>query len=101
MGPSSDADWSHIWKAEVPPKVKHFFWQLASGSLPTRGALCERHCSENDSRLVCNSNSEFAIHALFMCHGVRQIWESLAGYWIDVNEEDGVWNGVMKIWRDQ
>ena len=40
MSTSSVADgnrkiWELVWKSDVPPKVQHFAWRLATDSLPT------------------------------------------------------------------
>ncbi|XVE66298.1 hypothetical protein DITRI_Ditri08aG0069500 [Diplodiscus trichospermus] len=34
-----DGNWQHIWNLKVPPKVRHFMWQVGRNCLPTRDNL--------------------------------------------------------------
>jgi hypothetical protein len=36
-------NWTHLWQAKVPAKVKTFLWRLARHSLPTADFLNHRH----------------------------------------------------------
>ncbi|XP_021721052.1 uncharacterized protein LOC110688593 [Chenopodium quinoa] len=79
LGKGGDFDtfhqaWVEIWKAEVSPKVKHFFWRLCSGTLPTRSLLLHRHMIEDDSCPWCGDATETVEHALVGCSRVRDLW---------------------------
>ncbi|XP_031103169.1 uncharacterized protein LOC116006813 [Ipomoea triloba] len=40
--------WTKAWKFMLPPKIKTFFWQLCSDSLPTHDRLRSRHINVPD-----------------------------------------------------
>jgi hypothetical protein len=42
-GSSDDKDWKILWKFEVPPKVRVFWWRVLHGFLPARQVLYRRH----------------------------------------------------------
>ncbi|XP_010480487.1 PREDICTED: uncharacterized protein LOC104759235 [Camelina sativa] len=73
-GPTCMALRAHSWKLDVPPKIQHFFWQVASGSLPVlerlvhRGVRCDPLCKR------CESAPETINHALFECPRSRDVW---------------------------
>ncbi|XP_010451528.1 PREDICTED: uncharacterized protein LOC104733662 [Camelina sativa] len=73
-GPSCMALRAQSWKLDVPPKVQHFIWQIASGTLPVlerlayRGVRCDTLCKR------CESASETINHALFECPRLRDVW---------------------------
>ena len=66
--------WIMLWKVEASPKVRLFLWRLCTGSLPTRSLLVYRHMIENASCPWCGEE-ETDVHAIFLCHRVRELWE--------------------------
>ena len=40
---SSDGLWKVLWKIEVPPKVRVFWWRVVHGFLPAKGVLFRKH----------------------------------------------------------
>ncbi|XP_010463319.1 PREDICTED: uncharacterized protein LOC104743986 [Camelina sativa] len=74
-GPKCTELRGQVWKLEVPLKVQHFFWQIASGSLLVmeqlahRGVRCDSLCKR------CESAVETINHALFECPRSHRIWE--------------------------
>ncbi|XP_010451584.1 PREDICTED: uncharacterized protein LOC104733725 [Camelina sativa] len=74
-GPTCTALRAQSWELDVPPKIPHFFWQIASGTLPVlerlahRGIRCDTRCKR------CDLTAETINHALFECPRSRQIWE--------------------------
>ncbi|XP_010513364.1 PREDICTED: uncharacterized protein LOC104789345 [Camelina sativa] len=74
-GPTCTALRAQSWELDVPPKIQHFFWQIASGTLPVlerlahRGIRCDTRCKR------CDLTAETINHALFECPRSRQIWE--------------------------
>lgn len=43
QGTSSDDSWKRIWKLDVPPKVKVFWWRVIHEFLPAKHVLHKRH----------------------------------------------------------
>ncbi|XP_010462868.1 PREDICTED: uncharacterized protein LOC109125019 [Camelina sativa] len=74
-GPTCMALRAQVWKLDVPPKVQHFFWQIASGTLPVlerlayRGIRCDTLCKR------CGAAPETINHALFECPRSLDVWE--------------------------
>ncbi|XP_010469706.1 PREDICTED: uncharacterized protein LOC104749719 [Camelina sativa] len=77
VGPNVSALKAKAWELPVPPKIKHFFWQIASGSLPvtvrlaSRGVNCDTICKR------CDLEEESINHTLFECPHSRQVWERI------------------------
>ncbi|XP_010474028.1 PREDICTED: uncharacterized protein LOC104753477 [Camelina sativa] len=75
FGPSCMSLRAQSWKLDVPTKIQHFFWKIASGTLPVlerlacRGVRCDALCKR------CDSETETINHALFDCPRSRCIWE--------------------------
>ena len=65
MGPDTKALLAHSWKLKCSQKLKHFVWQIISGSLPitknlrSRGIKCDMQCQ------MCEDDEEFVNHVLF------------------------------------
>ncbi|KAK2388665.1 Ribonuclease H superfamily protein [Trifolium repens] len=66
--PTSQGQWSNIWKIQAPPKAKHLLWRICKGCIPTWSRLqarcvpcplncpiCE-HCTEDDWHIFFNCN---------------------------------------------
>lgn len=68
--------WNGIWKLKVPNKVKHFMWQAANESLPTKCNLYARHVLLESSCGLCEEFPEDVIHCLWLCDHVKCIWLS-------------------------
>lgn len=43
VGTSGDDTWRRIWKLDVPPKVKVFWWRVIHEFLPAKQVLHRRH----------------------------------------------------------
>ena len=62
------------WTLKGPPKLRHFVWQILSGTLPvlknlkTRGIDCDLRCS------MCGADEESTNHVLFECPTALQTW---------------------------
>ncbi|XP_010481142.1 PREDICTED: uncharacterized protein LOC104759979 [Camelina sativa] len=75
IGPTFTALMAQVWKLQVPPKIQHFFWQIASDTLPVlerlayRGVRCDPLC------MRCGLAMETINHAFFECSRSRQIWD--------------------------
>ncbi|XP_019092307.1 PREDICTED: uncharacterized protein LOC109129123 [Camelina sativa] len=107
IGPTCTALRAHAWKLEVPSKVQHFFWQVASGTLPVlerlahRGIRCDMQCKR------CGLKSETINHALFECPRSMSIWE-LSPLSLEAEGQSGITNIsiylpwiLWSIWKDR
>ncbi|XP_019084263.1 PREDICTED: uncharacterized protein LOC109125917 [Camelina sativa] len=76
-GPNLNDLKAKAWDLQVPPKIKHFFWHIASGSLlvlvqlASWGVNCDTVCKR------CDLEEESINHTLFECPLSRQIWERI------------------------
>lgn len=66
--------WTKLWSAKVPAKVRSFAWRLAKNSIPTGETLKRRHMSEADTCVICNAAADSWRHALLDCHMSKCIW---------------------------
>lgn len=73
-GSSSDTDWKEIWKLEVPPKVRIFWWRVLHEFLPTRQVLHRRHIEKIANCEVCGEPKETIKHVLVDCTVARSFW---------------------------
>jgi hypothetical protein len=72
---SSSHDWQTLWKLEVPPKVRVFWWRVLHGFLPARHVLHRRHIEKDASCEVCGTRYEAIKHVLMDCTMARLFWE--------------------------
>ena len=73
--PSKHKDlWSSIWRLNIPNKIKHFLWRACSESLPTKRNLTHRKIISDASCDLCRDHPEDAIHVLWDCYVVKEIW---------------------------
>lgn len=70
--------WKQIWKLGVPGAVKHFLWRLANNILPTMKNLGQRRVVEDAKCLICLTNEESVMHAIWWCHATTDVWLRLA-----------------------
>ena len=62
------------WKLKRSPKLRHFVWQILSGTLPvlknlkTRGFDCDLRCS------MCRADEKSTNHVFFECPPALQSW---------------------------
>ena len=66
--------WKHLWKMQVPNKIKHFVWRVCNNALPTKCNLKRRHIVESDVCELCKTNPKDALHALCFCSHVAPLW---------------------------
>ena len=63
------------WKLKCALKLRHFIWQILSGTisvaknLRARGINCDTRCS------ICGAEEESVNHALFECPSALQTWD--------------------------
>ena len=63
--------WSQIWKANVPNKIKFFYWRACLNILPTQDNLVGRRAVEEAWCCFCQNDTESVLHVLWGC-GVAQ-----------------------------
>ena len=78
---------SAMWKLNLPPKVKTFWWRITHNSLPVADNLKERGIKTDDWCQVCGEEKETLNHTMFHCRVSKEIW-SLAPTTFKVPNED-------------
>lgn len=66
--------WEHLWKLDVPNRVKHFIWRLAHNSLATRTNLERQGMKVGLRCVICNRVGEDGGHLFFGCKAVKEVW---------------------------
>ncbi|KAL9831139.1 putative reverse transcriptase zinc-binding domain-containing protein [Arabidopsis thaliana] len=74
-GPNCNLIKAQAWKVKDPPKIKHFLWQIASGSLVVTSKLSHRGIQCDITCRRCEMAEETINHVLFECPHSRKIWE--------------------------
>jgi len=64
--------WSRIWRLNVPPKVRVFWWRVMHGSLHSKYELKRRHVAEECHCEMCADQEESLFHVLFACPIARR-----------------------------
>ena len=75
-GLSSEGDWKLIWRLEVPPKVRVFWWRVMHEFLPARQILHGRHIERLAACEVCGADQETIRHVLLECTMAKLFWEN-------------------------
>ncbi|XP_031119013.1 uncharacterized protein LOC116022425 [Ipomoea triloba] len=73
--------WSGVWKLNIPPKFKCFFWSLCSLRLPTKDLLCMKQVNCDQVCLLCGLANESDIHVFANCSFARSCWRLLNTTW--------------------
>lgn len=78
LAPSGErSQWRLVWGAEVPPKMKHFTWQVSSGLLPTNAEKSRRHLGSNGYCRLCGREKESTFHSLIACPNAANLWGAM------------------------
>jgi len=72
--------WERIWGLNVPSKVQNFLWRACKEAIPTKHNLLKRKFLNEDKCEQCGVESETAVHALWTCPTLNEIWESTLGF---------------------
>ena len=72
--------WKDIWGLRAPNKIKHFLWRACCEALPTKKNLLSRHVTRNATCECCDWETEDAIHALWDCQVLKEIWWEVEHY---------------------
>jgi hypothetical protein len=85
--------WNRLWKLNVVPKVRVFWWRVLRGILPVEGALHHRHIAPLARCKVCFSANEDMRHALIACSHAQRFWREAVS-WLELKLPDlhpGTW----------
>jgi hypothetical protein len=74
---SGDNSWKRIWKLQVPPKVKVFWWRVLHEFIPTKDVLNRRHIEPTRFCDICGAESETIKHTLTECTIARLFWQEM------------------------
>jgi hypothetical protein len=69
-----DVVWRHIWKLEVPPKVRVFWWRVLHDFLPVKQVLHRRHVEPLANCEVYGAEKESIKHVLLECTISKLFW---------------------------
>lgn len=75
---SSDAShwWAALWRINVPPKVRIFWWRAMNNFMPTKGELKRRHVEKEDHCEGCGEPGESLYHVALKCTFACQFWRT-------------------------
>jgi hypothetical protein len=68
--------WKKLWKINVVPKVRTFWWRVLKGFMPDYATLSRRHIKEESICGICKSTIEDVKHALIECSHAKLFWEA-------------------------
>jgi hypothetical protein len=66
--------WDRLWKMQVVPKVRVFWWRVLRGILPVEATLQHRHIAQLARCKVCLACNEDTMHALVKCSHAQRFW---------------------------
>lgn len=66
--------WCRLWEAKILAKPKIFAWRLSHNSIPTEEVRFQRHMSDSDVCVICNSAADNWKHALIDCQMAKCVW---------------------------
>lgn len=65
-GSSSDRLlWKRLWRVNVPPKIRIFWWRAVNNFLPTKLELHRRHVEQEAFCETCGAEGETLFHVVF------------------------------------
>jgi hypothetical protein len=71
---NDETKWKKLWKLDVQPRVRVFWWRVLKGILPDYATLARRHVIELSTCPVCKATSESLFHALVECSHAQLFW---------------------------
>jgi hypothetical protein len=69
-----DLTWRKLWKLDVQPRVRVFWWRVLKGILPDYATLARRHVRDHSTCPVCKSTSKSLYHAPVECTHAQLFW---------------------------
>ena len=67
-------EWQDVWKAEIPPKVRHFAWRALWNALSTNVNLAKRGVRNDVICARCGEEAEDVFHLLAKCQESWKLW---------------------------
>jgi hypothetical protein len=67
--------WNKLWKLQVVPKVRVFWWRVLRGILPVEKSLQYRHITMLARCKICLDADEDMRHTLLKCTHARRFWD--------------------------
>ncbi|CAH9084823.1 unnamed protein product [Cuscuta epithymum] len=68
--------WTRVWKLNLPPKMKTFFWQVCTDCLPSKERLLQRRVSVWPVCSTCGVDRESTLHVFQDCVLAKEVWWS-------------------------
>ncbi|XP_073009192.1 uncharacterized protein [Typha latifolia] len=84
--------WEELWKLNVAPRVRLFYWKLLRGRLPTKGMLHALRFDGDDKCNLCELFTENIEHLFYVCRYSKEIWTILGQVQPELEE--------MEAWLD-
>ena len=72
--------WKALWKLNVIPKVRVFWWRVLRGILPDEATLNYRHIAPINRCKVCLAISDDLEHALIHCSHAQRFWDEACAW---------------------
>jgi len=69
--------WKVLWRMNVPPKVRVFWWRVLHNSLPSKAELKRRHVARESHCEMCESRDDSLFHVFFDCPIAKRFWEEV------------------------
>lgn len=67
--------WRALWKLNVQPKIRVFWWRVLKNMLPAYGELKRRHVMTEAFCPMCGHDEESLFHVLVNCDHAHLFWE--------------------------
>ncbi|CAH9082426.1 unnamed protein product [Cuscuta europaea] len=67
--------WTKVWGLQILPKVKFFFWQTMTGSVPVASRLCRRGVDIQPECRLRGVEEETLMHAFHSCIKSKGVWQ--------------------------
>jgi hypothetical protein len=66
--------WSKLWKLDIPPKIRIFWWRVLHNYLPSKQELKRRHILRENFCEVCGGGRRIIFHIAIDCLVAKQFW---------------------------
>jgi ribonuclease HI len=73
--------WKKVWKLNVPPKVRNFWWRVIHNFLPSKSELKRRHIEKESHCEVCGNSDETVFHVALECPVAKMFWAEAKIVW--------------------
>lgn len=75
--PEVKKEFTSIWRAHIPNKIKHFLWLLLHNIIKTNHMLHSLGKNANLSCPTCGHHKEDITHIFFKCHIATDFWREV------------------------